>query len=40
LIAVLYVLDTNMVIFMLRGLKAPARQRARCDKALTLVARC
>ena len=36
----LYVLDTDMVIFMLRGLRAPARQRARRDKALALVARC
>jgi tRNA(fMet)-specific endonuclease VapC len=33
-------LDTDVVIFMLRGLKAPARQRARRDKALALVARC
>jgi tRNA(fMet)-specific endonuclease VapC len=40
LIAVLYVLDTDMVIFMLRGLKAPARQRSRRDKALALVGRC
>jgi tRNA(fMet)-specific endonuclease VapC len=40
LIAVLYILDTDLVIFMLRGLKAPARQRARRDKALALVARC
>jgi tRNA(fMet)-specific endonuclease VapC len=40
LIAVLYILDTDMVIFMLRGLKAPPRQRDRRDKALTLVARC
>jgi tRNA(fMet)-specific endonuclease VapC len=37
---VLNVLDTDIVIFMLRGLKAPARQRARRDKALALVARC
>jgi tRNA(fMet)-specific endonuclease VapC len=29
-----------MVIFMLRGLKAPARQHARRDKALEMVARC
>ncbi len=36
----LYILDTDMVIFMLRGLKAPPRQRARRDKALDLVARC
>ena len=36
----LYILDTDMVIFMLRGLKAPARQRARREKALALVARC
>jgi tRNA(fMet)-specific endonuclease VapC len=40
LIAVLYILDTDMVIFLLRGLKAPARQRARRDRALALVARC
>src|SRR5208283_4342462 len=40
LIAVLYVLDTDMVIFMLRGLKVPARQRARREKALSLVAHC
>jgi tRNA(fMet)-specific endonuclease VapC len=40
LIAVLYMLDTDMVIFMLRGLKAPARQRARRERALALVARC
>jgi tRNA(fMet)-specific endonuclease VapC len=39
-IAVLDVLDTDMVIFMLRGLKAPRRQRARRDKALALLARC
>jgi tRNA(fMet)-specific endonuclease VapC len=39
-IAVLYLLDTDMVIFLLRGLKAPARQRARRDTALALVARC
>jgi tRNA(fMet)-specific endonuclease VapC len=37
---VLYILDTDMVIFMLRGLKAPARQRARRARALALVARC
>jgi tRNA(fMet)-specific endonuclease VapC len=37
---VLYLLDTDTVIFMLRGLKAPARQRARRDMALALVARC
>jgi len=40
LIAVLYILDTDMVIFMLRGLKAPARQRTRRDTALAVVARC
>jgi tRNA(fMet)-specific endonuclease VapC len=40
LIALLYVLDTDMFIFMLRGLRAPTRQRARRDKALALVARC
>lgn len=33
-------LDTDMVIFMLRGLKAPARHRARRERALALVARC
>jgi tRNA(fMet)-specific endonuclease VapC len=37
---VLYLLDTDTVLYMLRGLKAPARQRARRDKALALVARC
>ncbi len=36
----LYILDTDMVIFMLRGLKVPARQRTRREKALALVARC
>jgi tRNA(fMet)-specific endonuclease VapC len=40
LIAVLYMLDTDMVVFMLRGLKASARQRARRERALGLVARC
>src|SRR5262249_14160297 len=40
LITVLYVLDTDTVIFMLRGLKAPARQRPRRDRAPALVARC
>jgi tRNA(fMet)-specific endonuclease VapC len=40
LIAVLYILDTDMVIFMVRGLKALTRQRARRDKALALVERC
>jgi tRNA(fMet)-specific endonuclease VapC len=38
--AVLYLLDTDTIIFMLRGLRAPARQRARRDKARALVARC
>jgi tRNA(fMet)-specific endonuclease VapC len=33
-------LDTDMVIFMLRGLKAPARQRTRRERAQALVARC
>jgi tRNA(fMet)-specific endonuclease VapC len=37
---VLYILDTDIVIFMLRGLRAPARKRGRRDKALALVARC
>lgn len=36
----LFVLDTDMVIFMVRGLKATTRQRARRDKALALVERC
>lgn len=36
----LYMLDSDTVIFMLRGLKAPARQKARRDRALALVARC
>lgn len=36
----LYLLDTDIVMFMLRGLKAPARQRARRDKASALVDRC
>jgi tRNA(fMet)-specific endonuclease VapC len=37
---VLYLLDTDTVIFILRGLRAPARQRARREQALTLIARC
>jgi tRNA(fMet)-specific endonuclease VapC len=37
---VLYVLDTDMVIFILRGLKATARQRTRRERALALVTRC
>jgi tRNA(fMet)-specific endonuclease VapC len=37
---VIYVLDTDTIIFMLRGLRAPARQRARRDKARALVTRC
>jgi tRNA(fMet)-specific endonuclease VapC len=37
---VLYVLDTDLVIFMLRGLKPSTRQRARRERALALVARC
>lgn len=36
----LYLLDTDTVIFMVRGLKAPPRQRARRGKALALVERC
>jgi tRNA(fMet)-specific endonuclease VapC len=35
-----YILDTDIVIYMLRGLKSPARQRPRRDKALALVQRC
>ncbi|OAI47996.1 hypothetical protein AYO44_08040 [Planctomycetaceae bacterium SCGC AG-212-F19] len=38
--AMLYLLDTDMVIYMLRGLKAPARQQARRDKAQAIVQRC
>jgi tRNA(fMet)-specific endonuclease VapC len=37
---VLYMVDTDMVIFMLRGLKQSTRQRARRERALALVARC
>jgi tRNA(fMet)-specific endonuclease VapC len=37
---VLYVLDSDTIISMLRGLKAPARQHARRAKALALVERC
>jgi tRNA(fMet)-specific endonuclease VapC len=40
LTTVLYILDTATVIFMWRGLKAPARQRSRHDKALALVVPC
>ena len=36
----LYVLDSDTVILMLRGLKAPPRQRARRDRATALVTRC
>jgi tRNA(fMet)-specific endonuclease VapC len=36
----LYVLDTDMVIFMVRGLKAAARQRPRRELAMALVERC
>ncbi len=36
----LYLLDTDTIIFMLRGLRAPSRQRARRDKARALVTRC
>jgi tRNA(fMet)-specific endonuclease VapC len=36
----LYILDTDMVIFMIRGLKATGRQQARRDKAVALVDRC
>jgi tRNA(fMet)-specific endonuclease VapC len=36
----LFLLDTDTVIFTLRGLKSPPRQRARRDKALAVVARC
>jgi tRNA(fMet)-specific endonuclease VapC len=33
-------LDTDMVIFMLRGLKSSPRQHARRERALALVTRC
>jgi tRNA(fMet)-specific endonuclease VapC len=36
----LFVLDTDTIIFMVRGLKAGQRQRARREKALALVERC
>jgi tRNA(fMet)-specific endonuclease VapC len=36
----LYLLDSDTIILMLRGLKAPARQQARREKALAIVARC
>jgi tRNA(fMet)-specific endonuclease VapC len=36
----LYVLDTDMIIYMIRGLKEPVRQRARREKAMSLVDRC
>ena len=36
----LYILDTDMVIFMLRGLKASTRQRPRRERALALAGRC
>lgn len=36
----LFVLDTDTVIFMVRGLKASRRQRARREKALAPVERC
>jgi len=39
-LTVLYILDTDTVIFMLRGLKAPARRRAQRDRALVIVNRC
>ena len=36
----LFLLDSDIVIFVLRGLKAPARQRSRRDKAMAVVGRC
>ncbi len=36
----LFVLDTDMVIFMIRGLKAPVRQKSRRDRAEAIVERC
>ncbi len=36
----LYILDTDTVIFMLRGLKIRLGQKARRDKAIALVDRC
>lgn len=38
--AMIYLLDTDIVIFMVRGLKSSTRQRARRDKALAIVERC
>lgn len=36
----LFILDTDIVIFMVRGLKAGMKQRARHDKALAIANRC
>lgn len=36
----IYLLDTDTVIFMLRGLRAPARRRAHRDKSAAIVSRC
>jgi tRNA(fMet)-specific endonuclease VapC len=36
----LYLLDTDTIVLMIRGLKAPPRQRARRELALALVERC
>jgi tRNA(fMet)-specific endonuclease VapC len=36
----LYLLDTDTIILMIRGLKAPARQIARRENAMALVERC
>jgi tRNA(fMet)-specific endonuclease VapC len=38
--ATLFLLDTDTVIFMIRGLKASVRHRGRRDKARAAVARC
>jgi tRNA(fMet)-specific endonuclease VapC len=36
----IYLLDTDMLVYMIRGLKATGRRQARRDRALDLVARC
>jgi tRNA(fMet)-specific endonuclease VapC len=40
LTAVLFLLDTDTVIHLIRGFKAPPRHHARRDKALAILARC
>ena len=36
----IYMLDSDIMIFMVRGLKSSTRQRARRDKAMAIVDRC